>query len=357
VRWTAYVLWAAVAFVVFKEGFVRSDTNHRPIFFAFALCALLAFAWERRQMARMLVAAGALALAAAWSFQGSDLLVTEPASRLDSVVTQARMVAQPVALRRQSARLGTGLRAHYRLDRQTLAGLRNHSMTITPWDYAVAYAYGLRWQPLFTIQASQAYTTWLDDRTAQRFRSGAGPERILRAPKLTLDRRNIAWDMPAAMRAILCRYTELSANARWEVLARGRDRCGRPTTIATVRARWGEVIAVPPPAPHAAMLVRILGVQPHGLESLRGLLYRPDQRWIMINHHPYRLVPGTAPDGLVLWIPKAADYSGRFSLSQPARTLTVWRDTVTHGSAKDITYRFEQMPIQSLRPARARPTR
>jgi hypothetical protein len=105
------------------------------------------------------------------------------------------------------------------------------------------------------------------------------------------------------------------------------------------------------------MLVRILGVQPRGLESLRGLLYRPDQRWIMINHHPYRLVPGTAPDGLVLWIPKAADYSGRFSLSQPARTLTVWRDTVTHGSAKDITYRFEQMPIQSLRPARARPTR
>ena len=347
-HWAVFALWGVVAFIVFKEGFVRSDTNHRPIFFAFALCALLAFAWERRQLGRMLVATGALALAAAWSFQGSDLVVPTPGSRLDAVVSQARMVVDSTALQRQSARLRTRLRAHYRLDQQTLAGLRNHSMTIMPWDYAVAYAYGLRWQPLPTIQASQAYTTWLDHHAARVFGSRTGPERILRAPKRTLDYRNAAWDMPAAMRTILCRYDELSANSQWQVLARTRNRCGRATTIATVRARWGQTVAVPAPPPHAAVLVRIMGVEPHGLESLKALLYRPDTRRILVNHHAYRLVPGTAADGLVLWVPPTADYTGPFALSQHAPTLAVWRNTANLGGSGKITYRFQQIPIRPL---------
>jgi hypothetical protein len=347
-HWAVFALWAVVAFIVFKEGFVRSDTNHRPIFFAFVLCAVLAFAWERRQLGRMLVATGAVALAAAWSFQGSDLIVPTPGSRLDTVVSQARMIVDSTALERQSARLRTRLRAHYRLDQRTLAGLRNHSMTIMPWDYAVAYAYGLRWQPLPTIQASQAYTTWLDHHAVHVLGARTGPQRILRAPKRTLDYRNAAWDMPAAMRTILCRYDELSANSKWQVLARTRNRCGRATTIATVRARWGQTVAVPPPPANAAMLVRIEGVEPHGLESLKALIYRPDTRRILVNHHAYRLVPGTAADGLVLWVPAMSDYTGPFALSQHAPTLAVWRNTADLGGSGKITYRFQQIPIRPL---------
>jgi hypothetical protein len=347
-HWAVFPLWGVVAFLLFKEGFVRSDTNHRPIFFAFALCALLAFAWQRRQTARLLLATGALALAAAWSFQGSDLVVPTPGSRFDAVVSQARMVVQPATLERQATRVGARLRSHYNIDARTLAELGHHSMTIMPWDFAAAYAYRLRWQPLPTIQPSQGYTTWLDEHAAHVLGSQNGPERILRAPELTLDRRNAAWDMPAAMRTILCRYDELSVRSRWQVLARGRDRCGKPTTITTIRARWGQRVAVPPPPHDAFMLVRIGGVQPHGLEALGALLYRPDTRWILVNHHPYRLVPGTAADGLVLWIPPAADYTNPFGLSQPAHTLAVWRDQKTRSDSAEITYRFEQVPIQPL---------
>jgi hypothetical protein len=347
-HWAVFALWAVAAFPFFKEGFVRSDTNHRPIFFAFTLCALLAFAWERRQIARMLVATGALALATAWSFQGSDLAVPTPGSRLDGLVSQLRMVAEPSALKRQAERLGTLLRAHYGVDEQTLAELRNRTMTIMPWDFAAAYAYGLRWQPLPTIQASQAYTSWLDHHAANVLGSRGGPQRILRAPEQTLDRRNAAWDMPAAMRTILCRYEELSASSRWQVLARSQDRCGRATTITTIRARWGQRVLVPQPPRDAVMFVHIGGVQPRGLDAVSGLLYRPDTRRILVNHHPYRLVPGTAADGLVLWIPAAADYTGPFSLSQHAHTLAVWRDHKTKSDSDEITYRFEQVPIGPL---------
>jgi hypothetical protein len=150
------------------------------------------------------------------------------------------------------------------------------------------------------------------------------------------------------MRTILCRYGEVSAGSRWQVLARSHDRCGRATTITTIRARWGQRIVVPPPPPHAVMFVRIGGVQPRGFEALRALVYRPDTRRIIVNRHPYRLVPGTAADGLVLWIPAAADYTGPFGLSQHAHTLAVRRGTGAQPGSDEITYRFEQVPIGPL---------
>ena len=352
-RWAVYPLWAVAAFLLFKEGFVRSDTSHRPIFFAFALCALLALAWERAQMPRMLVATGALALATAWSFQGSPLTVPVPGSNLGAMVSQLRTAAEPVALEREAGRLRARLRSHYHLDEQTLAELRGHSMTIMPWDFAVGFAYRLRWQPLPTIQISQAYTSWLDEHAAKVLRSRRGPQRIVRAPEMSLDLRNAAWDMPDGIRTILCRYEQLSANSRWQVLARTQDRCGRATTIAIVRARWGQTVAVPRPSPHAAMFVRIRGVQPSGLERLEGFVYRPQIRHLNLDHRAYRLVPGTAADGLVLWVPAAADYTSPYALSQNAHHLVVRRGFGTQSHAGRVTYQFEQVPIRPFGRARA----
>ena len=111
-------------------------------------------------------------------------------------MSQLRTAAEPVALEREAGRLRARLRSHYHLDEQTLAELRGHSMTIMPWDFAVAFAYRLRWQPLPTIQISQAYTSWLDEHAAKVLRSRRGPQRIVRAPEMSLDLRNAAWDMP-----------------------------------------------------------------------------------------------------------------------------------------------------------------
>jgi hypothetical protein len=342
-----FPLWAAVAFLLFKEGFVRSDTSHRPIFFGFALCALLGLAWERRQRARMLAASAVVALATAWSFQASPLNTTSPGSHLSAAVSQLRVATRSSDRRRSELRLRPRLRRYYKVDQGSLAGVRGHSVAIMPWEFAAAWAYRLRWRPLYTIEPSSTYTTALDDETARILRSRRGPERILRSSKLTLDHRNTVWEMPAAMRTILCRYRELSATDRWQVLARARDRCGAPTTIATVRARWGETIAVPPPRRHAAVFVRIRGVAPHGWESFVTLLYRSRLRHITVNHErAYRLVPETAADGLILWVPRDTDYSGRFALGRGARALSVSVGEGAQPRSDRVTYQFEQLPIR-----------
>ena len=101
------------------------------------------------------------------------------------------------------------------------------------------------------------------------------------------------------------------------------------------------------------MFVRIRGVQPSGLERLEGFVYRPQIRHLNLDHRAYRLVPGTAADGLVLWVPAAADYTSPYALSQNAHHLVVRRGFGTQSRAGRVTYDFEQIPIRPFGHARA----
>jgi hypothetical protein len=234
----------------------------------------------------------------------------------------------------------------YGLDARAVAELRHRPVTVMPWEFAAAIAYDLRWQPLATIQPSSAYTTQLDDHFEDGVMSAQGPRRILRSNRLTLDSRNTVWDAPIGMQAILCHYRQLSAVPRWQVLSRAGNRCGRWATVATVMARWGQTVSVPPPRPGYAMFVDIRGVEPAGLERWRTLAYKAPPRFAIVNGAlTYRLVPGTAADGLVLWVPRAADYTPPFQFSQAARTLSVRRGDGGQSGSGRLSYEFETVPI------------
>lgn len=351
--WGVYPLWAAAAFFFYKEGFVRSDVDHRPIFFGFALCALLALAWDRRQRGRMLLAGSVMVVALFANARQRPELVVAPGPRLDAAISQAQTMIDAGRRERMRSRISAHLRQLYALDPRTISEVRGRRMTVMPWEFAAAYAYRLRWRPLATIQPSSAYTTSLDDHVEDGLTARDGPQRILRSSMLTLDGRNTEWEMPAAMQTILCRYEQLSATARWQVLRRVPDRCGKQRRIVTVVARWGQAVAVPPPAAGAAIIVRIRGVQPRGLESLQTLVYKPAIRRVVVDvHRVYRLVAGTATDGLVLWVPPGDDYTGPFALSQRAHSLSVLRGSGSGKRSGRITYEFDRIPIHPFTRAR-----
>ena len=345
--WGVYVLWGVSAFFLFKEGFVRSDTAHRPIFFGFVLCALMAFAWRNRwQRAVVVVAAPLVSLAVWWSSDPSHLQLAVPGERLDTALSQLRTVTETRPRARAQQALRTRLQHHYRLDAQQLVQLRGRTVAILPWEFAAAYAYRLRWRPLLTIVPSSTYTTWLDERTAKILRSPAAPARILRSSKRTLDHRNTAWEGPAAMRTLLCRYRELGVTPTWQVLGRAASRCGVPRTVATVPAHWGQTVRVPTAPARTMLMVRIRGVVPGGLETLTSAAYKPAPRHLaIVGVDTFRLVPGTAADGLVLWVPRGLDYTGPYALNQRAHALWVSRGSgAQHGGS--ITYEFQAVPIR-----------
>ncbi len=79
---------------------------------------------------------------------------------------------------------------------------------------------------------------------------------------------------------------------------------------------------------------------------MRTLLYQPKLRYAQINGAArYRLVPGTAADGLIMSVGSGVDYPGAFALGPGVRTL---RLTGSSGPLRVALYRI------AVRPAEAR---
>jgi len=197
-----------------------------------------------------------------------------------------------------------------------------------------------------------ALTPALDELNAETLAAADGPQRLLRNVSPPVNGRNDLFDSPAAQRSMLCHYAPASDSASYEVLAKVPDRCGSPQLLETVRARWQQFVAVPPPRdPNDLVFVRIDGVAPADLEAMRTLLWRSYLRGIDLKAaggpaRDYALVPDTTADALVLTVPAAADFPGPFSLNADAAELGI---DISNGSvARALTYRFYEQPITPL---------
>ncbi len=108
-------------------------------------------------------------------------------------------------------------------------------------------------------------------------------------------------------------------------------------------------MGTPVPVPSAKrreelVLMRVEGTEPHGLELLRTLLVRPKRRLIALDEAAFRLVPGTASDGLLLRIPRASDYPGALAMAPNPSYVTIGREGGEPGGKLHFT--FEEVPIR-----------
>jgi hypothetical protein len=340
-RWGTVVMWIVFCFLEFKEGFVRHDVFHAPLYFIALLGGFVAFTWSagRRTLGlTMAVALFALALAAESTSLSS---VLHPVGDFNSAFHQAEQVLNSSDSNAITAEGRAAVQAAYPLDAGTLRLVEGHSVAVEPDQADVAWAYQLAWRPLPVFQSYAAYTTTLDRRDADDLNSAYAPQRILRNLDPGIDGRLQPFDEPLTTRAILCRYQQLRATSVWQVLAREHNRCGAPVLIRRVRAEWGQPVSVPPPAnDHSLVLATVEGVQVGGVERLTGLLYKPAQRVVLLNGYAYRLVEGTADDGLLLRAPAGADYPPPFNLAPDATTIAFQKAGGGASSGDPITVSF-----------------
>ena len=92
------------------------------------------------------------------------------------------------------------------------------------------------------------------------------------------------------------------------------------------------------------MLVRIHGAGISGLERLRSLIFRPKERRVRVGAGSYRLVPGTASDGLMLRAgPGVPDSPGPFAQVPRIRHLELT------GASGDLQFDFFRMKVRAGR--------
>jgi hypothetical protein len=337
-------LWALLSFMSFKAGFVRHDPSHSNIFFASLLGGLVAFGWapHRRRTAWLLGVIFALALFSSLRKDPADLI--SPVARAGNLIDQAVLLADGAATRKgiQDARIERFDKEQ--LDARFRTAIGDRTVHVEPLDAGLPWAQGLRWRPLPVFQSYSAYTAGLDERNADAVRSPKGPDYVLRENGPTFSDRNPLFDAPEAMRETLCHFREVRALGRWILLERTAPRCGRLALFKTVDARLGVPAPIPAaPDPSSAVVVRIGGIGVTGLERLRAAIYRAVPRSISLDGgRTYPLVPGTAEDGLVLRVPRRADYSRPFGLDQQSNTLTIAKSA----RSGTVELRFYAMPIR-----------
>ena len=243
-------------------------------------------------------------------------------------------------------------------------------MHVDPWEAGVAYAYPeLRWAPLPAFQSYSAYTTALDELNADRLRSAEAPDRILRQFRpavhndrlssqigrpvrdrevlpFTVDGRFRWFEAPAATLETFCRYAQIAVSDVWQVLARTGRSCGAPEPLAAVSARAGAAVDVPVETrPDRVVIVKVGGLVPSPLGQLREALTKAPDWYVTLDGTRYRLVPGTAVDGLLVAVPPAADGTGPFAFGPPIRRITIAAGPHGRDSAATLTYQFLSVPL------------
>ena len=334
-RWAGVATVAVAGFVLFKEGVVRYDLPHLAAYFSTIAIIWIAIpwspSWTLAAAAVTLVLVAGAAIPQLRDDPGGALRRLDPVANVDRAVVETKDLLQPGERRQAAANIAAFLRVGYGVDPAMLAGIEGRTVAIEPWEIATAWAYGFDWSPLPVFQNYSAYTAGLDDLNADRVASAAGPERILREnpaevlgdfPTRTIDGRYPGWDPPGQALATLCNFRQLQSTSSWQLLGRVPDRCGEPRLIASVESSYGETVEVPRPPRGEVVFARIHGAGVSGLETLRALLYRAKLRYATVNGgETYRLVPGTAADGLLLRGERRITGRGPFAQAPGARTL------------------------------------
>lgn len=353
---------AAVAFLMFKHAVVRSSPGSAGV----CLAALLAIGLALAPYVRRSLAVGAIVLLTGLTYignqEGFSPVTFDFKVRAESFVTQLRYMVKPGGLAEQQLAGREAMQAYYDLTPQQLALLRSGTVHVASLEAGVAYAYGLDWNPLPVFQQYTAYTERLDELNAAKLESSTAPDRILweNAPVVdptfvnvrpfpgTIDERVPAWDSPAEMVQMFCRYRVEDWDERWAVLRRSPDRCGSERPLRSLPVATGERVPLPATKRNEALLVRVDGLGVSGLERLRAFLFRGARRHALLDRHTWNVIPGTAGDGLLVRIPAWADYPGHYALDSDTTTIGFESEgaTLTFGSS-DLTLHFSALPLDA----------
>ena len=307
----------------FKEAFVRADVGHQAIFFSVVVIVAgvlaAAAASPRMKELRMgLLPAACIAVGLSVSFLlGSGMGM--PLLQMSTTASEYRnawtLVTNSAARNAQMTSTSAGARAFYNLPPDLVAYLSAGTVDVIPFDIALAYGYGLAWDPRPVLQSYSAYTPYLDDTDAAHFASITGPDHVLFADE-SIDDRYPVFDEPATFRALLQHYLPTGrSGTQFLVLSRGAQggvnpspdgvlESGAGMPAGTVCGPFGANLAVPErPDQYTFASLRIaysLG------GTMKNTLYKPADLLIQftvggstpILTQPYKLIPATAADGV-----------------------------------------------------------
>ncbi len=354
---------AAVTFLMFKHAVVRESAGSAAVLVSAAFGISLALV----PYARRAIAIGVVGAFLVFSYVANNDHLSQSLNyeqRSDNFRAQLTEMALPGRAEKGQQLGRESMQETYGLSPAEVALLRSGTVHVAPWEAGVVWAYDLDWAPLPVFQQYSAYTEGLDYLNAAKLESSSAPDLILWQNTTIFDPASInfpgaidarwpAFESPAEMVQMFCRYRAVRWDEEWAILRRGPNRCGPERPLGTIETANGESVRLPRTRPNEALLVSVDGLAIEGIaDKLRTTLLHAQNRHVIFEGTLWNIVGDTAADGLLLRVPRWADYRGKFALSSDSPTVGFEEVpgflTGVDDSTK-LTLRFYALPLD--RPA------
>ncbi len=319
-----------LAWFFVKQGFVRRDGHAAVFFFEAAVALAVLVPWGR--MPRLgRAAAGGLVVVSSIAFlaiQDTALVrLVNPVRPVVDVALSGELLVSAGARTAAHLDANRDARATYAVPQQILDTIGDAPVHVDPWEITLAWAYGLEWRPVPTLQNYLGYTDHLDDRNADALTAPDGPRYVLRTPHGPIDDRFPLTDGPAYHVALLCNFTSVHVDGGWQLFERSAPRCGGLVRHSSVELDVGRTVALPDVAANTAVLISV-DYHPTLPERLAALALKPPSSpQLLVDGRAYRMIPATATrPGLIVvpgdW-PSAPADPREIGVDRPA-TITIF---------------------------------
>ena len=353
----AFILW-----IVLKHGFVRQDAHVFMFFFVTPFLLSVARQQRPRRPSRRLSGVVMLLMLAVmglyWQFPGvfghpeipwNLSLIHKPRLVLNRVVhfDFSRVFEEVQAMSNESL-------MPVRLSDEVNGYLQPKTVDVMPWEIALIPANNLNWQPRRTLQSYAAYTTRLDNWTAQGVREQP-PEAIL-YDFVDLDGRHPFVSEPATLFEVFSRYqlspefpefipTELQPNLMLlEPRPESRSWLASPE-VERRSLSWNEAMTLP--QVEGQMLRGAIAIKESFLGKIIKTLLRAAPVRMRVTYTDgseatYRILPTTSENGVILsHLPRSPQEGLAFwqGLELPNLPLPAAVDSIAFETDNPLIYR------------------
>ncbi|HSS59890.1 MAG TPA: hypothetical protein VLK30_00340 [Candidatus Limnocylindrales bacterium] len=346
----ALSLCAPVAFVVFKEGFVRHSYPSFVEPVLVILCVLAPVVVPRPSPSLLVLRSfrpawwwvtGLMVGVLLTTYSGGPFFVENRIQAAASLRKVVSSTIDPSFRRQQQDRITAAIQDRYPLSAFDLATLRTGSVDVMPWDTDLVYGYGLDWRPRPVLQSYAAYTPYLDHADAAHLASSDSARYIVYYfydYAGELDNRYAPYDEPDAYRALLENYRVLDTGGPLILERRTSPTSSDASALGSTCADVGAWISVPDGGSGRYVYANVR--LPYSLAGrVLNTVYKPAPVFIAFQYGAgstspsYRLIDAVAGDGLLM-SGYAADQSQFADLfqGQVDNPVTAFQVSVPSGS-------------------------
>lgn len=319
-------------FAAWKYGMARQDFHHVRIFLYFIFISMLFFLFYNRQKLLLNIPVIALAFIL-FALNMKNLDAPQPLTiNYSGLVNFKDFVTSYAEIKAEKEKQNLEAIAINRLPQTIRDQVGDATVDIYPYDFTILAANQLNWKPRPVIQSYVTYTSWLDNKNADHFRSGEGAQYFIfrlnpNAPDQnggkmeSIDSRYLLNDEPQTLIELMKNYQLVFKDENFLVYSKRPQRM----EIGSIKSKasngiWDSWIAVPD---SAVYLTRIkLHFKRSFTGDVKSFFYKDENYHMELKAtdgttYRYRIVPQNAEDGL--WI---APFLTSAADSVPPKTIT-----------------------------------